>query len=90
MSNKGSNESRNEADWFLKADDDSYIVVENLRAFLGQHNTEDPLQFGCKLKYIEPRGYMSGGAGYVLSKEALRRLVKVGLVRIRMISAMAS
>ena len=61
--------------------------MENLRAFLGQHNTEDPLQFGCKLKYIEPRGYMSGGAGYVLSKEALRRLVNVGLVRIRMILA---
>ena len=61
--------------------------MENLRAFLGQHNAEDPLQFGCKLKYIEPRGYMSGGAGYVLSKEALRRLVKVGLVRIRMILA---
>ena len=61
--------------------------MENLRAFLGQHNTEDPLQFGCKLKYIEPRGFMSGGAGYVLSKEALRRLVNVGLVRIRMILA---
>ena len=45
------------------------------------HNPDEPLQFGCKLKQIEPRGYMSGGAGYVLSKEALRRFVNMGLVR---------
>ena len=72
---------RDDADWFLKADDDTYIVMDNLRAFLSMHDTGDPLQFGCKLRQIEPRGYMSGGAGYVLSKEALKRFVTRGLVR---------
>ena len=111
-----------DADWFLKADDDTYIIMENLKAFLSEHDTSEPLQFGCKLQgrksivfghkisscssytvlpdhlkvllnkiyihidlypvqQIEPRGYMSGGAGYVLSKEALHRFVTQGLVR---------
>ena len=73
-------QARDEADWFLKSDDDSYIIMENLRSFLRSHNPLDPLQFGCKLIQIVPKGYMSGGAGYVLSKEALKRFVTVGLV----------
>ena len=73
--------ARDEADWFLKADDDSYIIIENLKAFLQQHDPSDPIQFGCKLIQIVKKGYMSGGAGYVLSREALKRFVTIGLVR---------
>ncbi|XP_037959689.1 glycoprotein-N-acetylgalactosamine 3-beta-galactosyltransferase 1-like [Teleopsis dalmanni] len=64
-----------EADWFLKADDDTYVIVENLRAFLYQFSSESPVYFGCKFKPHVRQGYMSGGAGYALSKEALRRFV---------------
>ncbi|KAM3928674.1 glycoprotein-N-acetylgalactosamine 3-beta-galactosyltransferase 1 [Leptodactylus fuscus] len=64
-----------EADWFMKADDDTYVVVDNLRRLLSQYKPEDPIYFGRRFKPYVKQGYMSGGAGYVLSKEALIRFV---------------
>jgi len=66
-----------EADWFMKADDDTFVVVENLKNLLKDFNTNDPIGFGHNFKYLG--GYFSGGAGYVLSKEALKRFTQVGL-----------
>lgn len=65
-----------EADWFLKGDDDTFVVVENLRYTLSKYDTEKPLYFGRRFAPFVSQGYMSGGAGYVLSREALRRFIK--------------
>ncbi|XP_077978327.1 glycoprotein-N-acetylgalactosamine 3-beta-galactosyltransferase 1-like [Glandiceps talaboti] len=64
-----------DADWFMKADDDTYIVAENLRHFLSDKDPSQPHYYGRRFKPYVKNGYMSGGSGYVISKEALRRLV---------------
>ncbi|XP_030377834.1 glycoprotein-N-acetylgalactosamine 3-beta-galactosyltransferase 1-like [Scaptodrosophila lebanonensis] len=69
----------NDADWFVKADDDTYMIVENLRYLLHPYSPEKPLYFGMRIRSMHGSKnytYMSGGAGYVLSREAVRRLVK--------------
>nr|XP_033794794.1 glycoprotein-N-acetylgalactosamine 3-beta-galactosyltransferase 1-B-like [Geotrypetes seraphini] len=63
---------REEADWFLKADDDSYIIVDNMRWLLSNYTPDQPIYFG---RYFKPT-YMQGGSGYVLSKEALKRFMR--------------
>ncbi|XP_078123638.1 glycoprotein-N-acetylgalactosamine 3-beta-galactosyltransferase 1 [Sander vitreus] len=64
-----------QADWFLKADDDTFVVIENLRYILSKYDPEKPLYLGRRFTPFIKQGYMSGGAGYVLSKEALKRFV---------------
>ena len=71
---------REEADWFMKADDDTYVIVENLKSMLQDVDPNEPVYYGARFDMSELKeGYMSGGAGYVLSKEALRRFVEDGL-----------
>ena len=62
-----------EYDWFLKADDDTYVIVENMKYFLSSQDPTKPVFFGHHFTPHVKQGYFSGGAGYVMSKEALRR-----------------
>ncbi|CAF2048972.1 unnamed protein product [Rotaria magnacalcarata] len=63
----------NDFDWFIKADDDTFLIIEHLKAFLREQNTSEPVTFGYNFKVIVPKGYHSGGGSYVLSRESLRR-----------------
>jgi glycoprotein-N-acetylgalactosamine 3-beta-galactosyltransferase len=61
-------------DWFLKADDDTFILMDNLRLFLNDKNANQPITYGFNFKDMVEEGYHSGGAGYLLSRNAFRRL----------------
>lgn len=49
------------------------------RYFLANKNTNEASYFGRRFKPYVPQGYMSGGAGYVLSKMALKKFVEKGV-----------
>ncbi|KAH8410015.1 hypothetical protein KR009_004221, partial [Drosophila setifemur] len=61
-------------DWFLKADDDTYVIMENLQHLLGGYDPDTPVYVGYKMSRYNV-SYMSGGASYVLSREALNRFM---------------
>lgn len=49
-------------DWFMKADDDTYVLVESLKRFLkARGSPEESVYFGYKFKPFVEQGYMSGG-----------------------------
>ncbi len=68
-----------QADWFFKADDDTFAIMENMRYFLSDKNSSQLIYYGLKFKPYVKQGYMAGGSGYILSKEALRQFVEKGM-----------
>jgi hypothetical protein len=59
----------NNFDWFVKADDDTYIFMENLKAFLRQQNSFEPVSFGWISKvciFIIQRFYEYNSSGFMI------------------------
>jgi len=63
---------RDEYDWFFKVDDDSYVLVENLRAAVAQLDPREPHFLGHTLWATGKP--VNAGAGYVLSRGGLDAL----------------
>lgn len=63
-----------DADWFLKADDDTYVIMENLRLLLTSYSPTDPAYLG---RWFKTSGeYNTESTGYVFSKETLRTFAR--------------
>uniref|UniRef100_A0A0N4Z0K6 N-acetylgalactosaminide beta-1,3-galactosyltransferase n=1 Tax=Parastrongyloides trichosuri TaxID=131310 RepID=A0A0N4Z0K6_PARTI len=64
-------------DWIYKGDDDNYVIMENLRLFLLNKNPNNPHYFGFPIN-LKQKNYKTpyhSGAGFVLSKNSLKKLV---------------
>ena len=68
-----------DAEYFVKADPDTYMIVGNLKKYLENYDADALEFFGHRFK-VKWHGkmltYNSGGPGQVLSRGAVRKLVE--------------
>jgi len=64
----------NDGDWFLRSDDDAYVIMENLRHSLTSYNPTQKWYLRSTYIFGTRQGFNSGGATIVLSKKALDTL----------------
>jgi hypothetical protein len=55
-------------DWYVFIDDDTFIFPDRIQKFVSQFNKNDYLYIGHLLTHLRDLEYMSGGAGFVISK----------------------
>ncbi|CAD5213388.1 unnamed protein product [Bursaphelenchus xylophilus] len=58
-------------DWYLRADDDAYVLVDNARTLVKEHDPEKPAVLGYRWGFFEPRGYVDGGV-YIVSRAGMK------------------
>eukprot|EP00056_Hartaetosiga_gracilis_P006611 m.98188 g.98188 ORF g.98188 m.98188 type:complete len:773 (+) comp12513_c0_seq1:188-2506(+) len=62
-----------EFDWFVRADDDSFLNIDNMRSMLKEYNATEKHFLGRRLK-IDRDDFYSGGPGTIVSQGALKAL----------------
>ena len=67
-------------DYLLKADDDTFIVMDNLKSLLRSKSRKDAFILGHN-QIVDGVSYLSGGSGYVMSRRAVRQIVQRGFTR---------
>jgi hypothetical protein len=58
--------------WFIKADDDTFMQLDNLAALLARYDADEPTHYVGRAGEWHGVNYCGGGAGYVLSRALLR------------------
>ena len=51
----------NDFDWYIKADDDTFLFMDNLRDFLKDKDPSNPVTYGYDFGVHVTNGYHSGG-----------------------------
>uniref|UniRef100_A0A0N4Z0V2 N-acetylgalactosaminide beta-1,3-galactosyltransferase n=1 Tax=Parastrongyloides trichosuri TaxID=131310 RepID=A0A0N4Z0V2_PARTI len=70
-------------DWYAKFDDETYVIMENLRGYLINRNPNDPKFYGQRMnipsdEFLESMNYKNIGSGYLMSRSAMKLLVEKG------------
>jgi glycoprotein-N-acetylgalactosamine 3-beta-galactosyltransferase len=65
-------------DFFFIGGDDLFVLPQNLRNYLKSFSPDEDHFLGRRLK-AQGKYFNSGGAGYTLSRSALRKFVSIGL-----------
>ena len=76
-------EIQDKYDWFILIDDDTFVFDSRLQKMLSQYNSENNYYIGKELDHIKNEFclYMSGGAGYCISK-SLYKLIKSHIMKL--------
>ena len=74
-----------EFDWFVRANDDTYIIMENLKLFLADKCADEKVIYGKILNHFRLKpsfksgnvsaGFLQGGSGFLMSRESVRLFV---------------
>lgn len=62
-------------DWYFFMDDDTFIFTDRLRKYVDKFNANEPLYIGIRCQNYSFPIYMSGGAGFLLSKSLYNALI---------------